>query len=134
MPKTFQWRAAVGALALILTLSLAAQQAASAHDTSAGPNGGQVVEVKGHHVELTATGTDLTLHLSDETHAAIASQGASGRAVILDGSRQATAALTPAAPNRLVAHLEAPLAAGARVVVTAKLADGHEIVARFVIK
>ncbi|RTL64229.1 MAG: hypothetical protein EKK41_21720 [Hyphomicrobiales bacterium] len=134
MTNTMQWRTAMGACALAFMLSVTTLQAARAHDTSAGPNGGQVIEVKGHHVELTTTGKDLTLHLTDEAHAAIASQGASGRAVILEGSKQATAALTPAAPNKLVAHLDAPLAAGARVVVTAKLADGHEIVVRFVIK
>jgi hypothetical protein len=42
--------------------------------------------------------------------------------------------LAPAAPNLLSARLEAPLATGARVVVSAKLGDGHDIQARFVAK
>lgn len=124
---------AAAALAALLLAGAMAPQV-RAHDAASGPNGGQMIEVKGHHLELTTKGSELTLYLSDEAEAPMPSRGVSGRAVILDGSKQSTTALTPAEPNRLVARLEAPLSPGARVVVTAKLADGHDVVARFVVK
>ena len=128
-----RWRAGLFAAGALALAGLVAPEV-SAHDAVSGPNGGQMLEVKGHHVELTAKGSELTLYLSDNAHAPIASNGVTGRAVILEGSKQSTAALAPSAPNRLIAKLEAPLAPGARVVVTARLADGHEVVARFVLK
>ena len=46
----------------------------------------------------------------------------------------AVASLVPADPNVLTAKLEGPPAAGATLVVSAKLSDGHGIQARFVAK
>ncbi|MDX2205415.1 MAG: hypothetical protein NW223_21885 [Hyphomicrobiaceae bacterium] len=126
-------RIAVAAFALLVAIAASALRA-SAHDAEAGPHGGQMIEVKGHHLEMTAKGNELIFYLFDAAHAAIASRGASGRVVILDGSRQSSAPLAALDPDRLVARLEAPLAPGARVVVTAKLAGGHDIVARFVVR
>jgi hypothetical protein len=40
--------------------------------------------------------------------------------------------LQPMEPNKLVGALAAPLGKGARVVVSATMADGHAIQARFV--
>jgi hypothetical protein len=120
----------IAAVAMLLAIALPLQ----AHDAAKGANGGQLIEVKGRHVELTAKGRELTLYLSDEAEAPVASRGASGRAVILEGSKQSTVVLAPAEPNRLSVQLAAPLAHGARVVVTGKFADGHDIVARFVLK
>ena len=124
------------ALAVLALIGLAdmASHSARAHEGDNGPHGGQVVEVKGHHVEFTTKGGEITVYLSDEAEAAIPSKGATGRAVILEGAKQSTVPLTPAEPNLLTAKLEAALAAGARVVVSAKLADGHDILARFVVK
>lgn len=122
------------ASALLVSVSLAFASVAYAHDAENGPNGGQMVESKGHHLELTSKGDQLTIYLSDQAHAPLSSKGASGRAVILDGSKQSTVPLAPAEPNVLSAKLDAPLAAGARVVVSAKLADGHDVLARFVLK
>lgn len=119
--------AAVGFVAAIATGS-------SAHDAEKGPNGGQMLTVKGHHVEFVANGTELTFHLSDEGHAPTPSKGAAGKAVILEGSKQSTVPLTAREPSQLIAILPAPLVAGARVVVSAKLGNGHDIVARFVSK
>ena len=124
------------AIALLDMMGFAtiAGRGAIAHDADTGPNGGQVVEAKGHHVEFTSKDSTITVYLSDSTHAAITIKGASGRAVILDGSRQSTVTLTSAEPNLLTAKLEAPLTAGARVVISAKLGDGHDVLARFVVK
>lgn len=107
---------------------------ATAHDVEQGPNGGPMVEVKGHHLELLAKNDTLVVFISDASHAAIASKGATGRAVILEGSAQRTLALTPTEPDQLTAKLDRPLASGARVVVSTKLGSGQDLLARFVIK
>ena len=106
---------------------------ALAHE-GAGPNGGQIVEVKGHHVEFTVKDKEIVLFLTDENGKPIESKGATGRVVIQDGGKQVTGDLAPVDPNLLSAKLEAPLAAGAKVVVSAKLGDGHDLQARFVAK
>lgn len=124
--------AGVSAIALVL-LSDAVTPVA-AHDGEKGPNGGPMLDVADHHLELTANGTDLTLYLMDGAHAPVASKGASGRVVVLEGSQQASLTLVATEPNRLSAKLERPLGAGARVVVTARLADGRSLTARFVWK
>lgn len=118
---------------LIATMLLIAPGAALAHD-GAGPNGGQLADIKGHHVEFTMKDKEVVLYLTDDKGAPIDSKGSSGRVVILDGGKQTSADLTPADPNLLSAKLEAGPAAGAKVVVSAKLSDGHELQARFVAK
>ena len=54
------------------------------------------------------------------------------RAIVQDAGKTTTVALETQAPNRLVGALSGPLGPGARVVVSATLADGHAIQARFV--
>lgn len=125
--------ALTGAAAAALMLSFAGQPV-HAHDGENGPHGGPMLEAGDFHLELTAAGTDLAIYLMDNAHAPVASKGASGRVVILDGSQQASLTLAAGDPNLLSAKLEKPLAPGARVVVTAKLADGRSLTARFVWK
>ncbi len=123
---------------LVAGLTLAAIAAlvapASAHESEKGPNGGPMVEVKGLHLELVAKDGELAVLLSDAGHAPLASKGASARAVILEGGSQRTVQLAPAEPDRLSARLDKPLAKGARIVVSAKLASGQDLLARFVVK
>lgn len=117
--------AALAALALPL--------AAAAHNAAKGPNGGPVVDAAGHHVEMVAKGTDLVLFLTEEGDKPLASAGAkNARAVVQDGGGTASLPLQPAEPNRLVGTLAQPLGSGARVVVSATMADGHAVQARFV--
>jgi hypothetical protein len=119
---------------LILALALAGlTTAATAHEVAKGPNGGPVVDSAGHHVEMTTKGTELVLFLTDEADGPLASAGTkNARAIVQDGGRTATVALQPAEPNRLVGTLGQPLSKGARVVVSATMADGHAVQARFV--
>ena len=114
-------------LALIVTPSLV-----SAHDVVKGPNGGQVVDDSGHHVELTSKGDQIMLFLSDAADKPINSIKATGRVIVQDGSKQVTTELVATAPNLLVAKLAAPLPAGAKLAITIKLGDGHDVKARFV--
>lgn len=120
--------------ACLLVLLAPGARRALAHDGDSGPNGGPIVEVKGLHLELVAKERDLAVVLSDTNHAPLPSDGASGRAVILEGSAQLTVPLAAMKPDRLAAKLEKPLATGARVVISAKLATGQDLLARFVVK
>lgn len=120
--------------AVVAFLSAAALPlAALAHEVAKGPNGGPVVDSGGHHVEMVSKGTDLTLFLTGEGDKPLASAGTkNARAIVQDGGRTATVPLQPAEPNRLVGTLSGPLGSGARVVVSATMADGHAVQARFV--
>lgn len=113
---------------------LAAPGFAIAHEQEQGPNGGQVTDIQGHHVEFTVKDKEIVLYLSDADSKPIDSKGATGRIVVLDGGKQASADLAPVEPNILSAKLDAAPAAGAKVVISAKLSDGHELQARFVTK
>lgn len=120
---------------ILLALSLAALPLGglAAHDLPKGPNGGQVVDSAGHHVEMVSTGTDLVLFLTEGDTKPLASAGVkNARAIVQDGGKTSTVPLAPAEPNKLVGTLPTPLGAGARVVVSATMADGHAVQARFV--
>jgi hypothetical protein len=119
---------------LILALAIAAAPfTAAAHEVAKGPNGGPVVDNAGHHVELVAKGSELVLFLTESDDKPLASAGAkNARAIVQDGGKTATVPLQPAEPNKLVGALAQPLGSGARVVVSATMADGHAIQARFV--
>jgi hypothetical protein len=119
---------------LILALAIAAAPlAATAHELAKGPNGGPVVDSSGHHVELVAKGSELVLFLTESDDKPLTSAGTrNARAIVQDGGKTATVQLQPAEPNKLIGALAQPLGSGARVVVSATMADGHAVQARFV--
>lgn len=119
---------------LILALAAAASPFGTvAHEVAKGPNGGPVADSAGHHIEMVASGTELVLVLTEGDDKPLASAGTkNARAIVQDGGKTATIALQPAEPNRLVGKLAQPLGPGARVVVSATMADGHAVQARFV--
>lgn len=115
------------ALSAVLATPALAQEAAT------GPNGGPVVETHDVFVEMTVEDTNLVLHFADGDGKPMPSEGTTkARAIIQSAGKTTTVALETQAPNRLVGTLAAPLGQGARVVVSATLADGHGIQARFV--
>ena len=119
---------------LLLALAIAAAPlGAIAHEVAKGPNGGPVVDSAGHHVEMLANETELVLFLTGDADKPLASAGTkNARAIVQDGGKTATVPLQPVEPNKLVGALAAPLSKGARVVVSATMADGHSVQARFV--
>ncbi len=119
---------------LILAVAIAAAPlSAAAHEVAKGPNGGPVVDSAGHHVEMITKGSELVLFLTEADDKPLASTGTkNARAIVQDGGRTATVPLQPAEPNKLVGTLAQPLGSGARVVVSATMADGHTVQARFV--
>lgn len=120
----------------MLAAALAAFPAAAfaQRGVTRGPNGGQVVVADGHPIELLVEGLGVTLFLNGENGRPAPSRGASGRVVVQAGGQTATVALAAAEPNRLVGRLAAPLAAGARLVFTGSMADGHRIQARYTLE
>lgn len=120
---------------LILSLAIAtAPLTAVAQHSHRGANGGTVVDATGgpYHVEFLARGTELAIYLVDESNKPIPAKGATGRAVVQQGGKTATVPLQFTDPNKFVGTLGGPLSKGSRVVLSAKLADGRSIQARFV--
>jgi hypothetical protein len=113
----------------ILVTALAAALLATPA-AAAGPNGGQTATADGHPIEFVGSATGVTFFLSDEDGTPLSTEGLSAKAYIQAGGKTETLILKPAAPNRLVADLKAPLPAGAKVVLSAKL-HGHNLQARF---
>lgn len=118
----------------LLPVFLALAAPVAAHDMEKGPHGGQIVDVKGHHVEFTAKDAAITVYLTDDKDGAIASAGAEAKAVVQNAGKAETVTLAAAAPNLLIGTLGAALTPGAKIIIAGKLADGHEILARFVAK
>jgi len=82
---------------------------------------------------MVSNGTELVLHLTEGDNKPLASAGTkNARAIVQDGGKTATVALSSAEPNKLVGTLAGPLGNGARVVVSVTMADGHALQARFV--
>jgi methionine-rich copper-binding protein CopC len=121
------------ACALVLAVSSAGVTAsvATAHDVVKGPNGGQVVDDGGHHVEFTTKDSQVVLYLTDNADKPLSSIKATGRVIVQVAGKQATADLVAAEPNQLIATLAGPLKAGAKLVISIKLSDGHDVKARF---
>lgn len=121
-------------IAVLMTagLALALPVGAMAHESTKGPNGGALVDVEGHHVEFVPSAGELTFYLTGEKDAPIASAGSKVKAIVQENGKTAQVELAAVEPNKLVGKLAAPLSAGAKVVVTGALADGHSLQARFV--
>lgn len=115
------------------TLLIAAASPVFAHEEVKGPNGGHVMEASGHHIEFVPSPTELTFYLSDEGGKPIASKGAKAKAFVQDGGKTTPLELTPADPDKLTGKLAAPLSSGTKVAVSATMADGHHLQARYVL-
>ena len=118
----------VAALGLAVSVDPSLAQGTHSHSQGGhshrGPHGGVMVDVTGGHAELVESGKELTLYLTDEAEKPLNSQGASGRATVLLGGKTETVDMMPVQPDKLVGALAGPLASGARVVVSVKLANG----------
>jgi hypothetical protein len=121
--------------AIVMTVALAANSfAAFAHDVAKGPNGGQITEDAGHHIEFTTKDDAVVLYLTDAADGPLATKGSTGRVIVQDGAVQVSADLAAVEPNQMAAKIASPLKAGAKVVVSIKMTDGHDLKARFVVK
>lgn len=122
------------AFALTAVFSLGSISVLTAHESEKGPNGGQLVDVSGHHVEFTTKGNEIVLYLTESGNTPADSAGAEGKAIVQSDGKVESIQLVPAEPNLLKGALQSPLLAGTKVVVSGKLSDGHSLQARFVVK
>jgi hypothetical protein len=104
---------------------------ASAGAQTKGPNGGIVMKVDDHPIEFVFTDQEIVFFLGDHDGKPMSTKGLKARAVVQVGGKTMTINLAPAAPNRLVGKLAAPLGSKARVVFSSVF-DGHNLQARFV--
>ncbi|MBA4132838.1 MAG: hypothetical protein C0519_15615 [Hyphomicrobium sp.] len=117
--------------ALALTLGFAAP--ALAHEAEKGPNGGALIDVEGHHIELVAAPDALTFYLTDDKEAPLDPNGAQMTAIVQEAGKTSQLKLVPVKPNKLTAATSAPVGSGAKVVITGSLPDGHKLQGRFVV-
>jgi hypothetical protein len=116
-----------GLMIAAITLALAA----GAQAQSKGPNGGVVVKVDDHPIEFVVREQQVVFYLGDHDGKPMPTKGLKARAVVQDGGKTSTIALSPAEPNLFVGKLAAPLGAKARVVFSSAF-EGHNLQARFV--
>ncbi len=114
----------------VLRIAAIAVTLAASPALAAGPNGGQTAVSEGHPIEFVASDGAVTFYLSDEDGKPVNTAGLSAKAFVQAPGKTETLVLKPAAPNKLVGDLKAPLAAGTKIVFSAKL-HGHGIQARF---
>jgi len=118
---------------MILAFMFAVVLAGAAQAQKTGPNGGMLAGRGGHETELVVSPTELTVYIVD--HGKVHStKGVKLRAVIQQGGKSATVPLVDVESKKLVGKLDAPLAAGAIVVVSGKDDHGDALTARYTIK
>jgi len=118
---------------MILALFFALLLVPAAYAQKTGPNGGLLAGKEGHETELVVTPTELTVYIID--HGKVHStKGVSLRAIIQQGGKSTTVPLADVGNTKLVGKLDAPLAAGAIVVITGKDDHGDVLSARYTIK
>ncbi len=116
-------------LAAVLALAIAGGAALA---QARGPNGGMVGGPADHQVEVVIAPTEISVYLLHDGKVSTV-EGATVRAVVQDGGRTINVALAASGANRLVGRLEAPLASGARLVVSGRDGHSHSVSARFVV-
>lgn len=114
-------RFAALALGLLLLPALAAAQE---HGHS--HHGGQEVRIGKYEVELTVTGSELTLHVNDTNDQHVDTKGFSATAVVLaKGNEQKSVELSHAGENKLVGKLDFATDARFRATVTLRAPEGE---------
>jgi hypothetical protein len=120
------------ALLIGLVLAFASPALAQhAHDVQKGPNGGQMEDVAGVHVELVTSGNTLTLNVFDEAGKPVGTNGYAASAMVSAGTQRDTLKLEPAGTNSLKGDAKSPITTGSSVTVTLKTGAGKSGQARF---
>ena len=121
------------AVGLIVSPIMAFAHGPDGHN-AIGLNGGQTADADGHHVELVVKDRSIAFYITGETDRPESTKAAVVSVIYLDKGVSKTVALVAEEPNKLVAKLDAPVTEGTKLVIAGKLADGHELQARFVSK
>lgn len=110
----------VRSLAFALSLCLIVATA-WAHGPARGPNGGQMQDLAGGHVELVAQDNEIVVYLFDGEYKPISAQGAVATATVLVQGKQETLTLQPAEGNVMRGRGVFPAHPGLKVVVSLTL-------------
>ena len=113
--------------ATLLCISIAAR----ADEATTGPNGGQLKHSGKYHLELVVKDTALTVYLTGDKDAKIATKGASGSATVLAGKRTSNVKLEPNGENALAGSGSFQPAPDIKFVVSVMLPGQPPIQARF---
>ncbi|HYE51745.1 MAG TPA: hypothetical protein VEB20_19280 [Azospirillaceae bacterium] len=105
--------------------------AASGGHAHASPNGGRIVDVAPYHLELVATGGDVTLHVYDADMKPVDAAGAKAEATVLAGKTPSKVALAPAGGNALKGSGSFTAGPDTKVVVSLAMPGGKPVQARY---
>lgn len=109
---------------------LTAAPAIAQHAHQKGPNGGQMEDVAGVHLEMVASGRMLTFNVFDDANKPLPTNGFTGSVLLVSGGARETLPLA-ASGNSLRAEAKDDVAKGASVSVMLKAADGKSGQAKF---
>ncbi len=119
---------------LAFAVLLAFSTPVSAHTSSTftkGPHGGHIVDAGGgsQHLELVATGGELTLYVSDQSEKPIETAGGAAEAQVLISGKNYTVALKPAGGNTMKGAGDFSAKKGMRVILKTKNIGGasHQV-------
>lgn len=116
---------------------------AHAHDKpTVGPNGGELRDVDGYHLELVVKPqgksaddvreSPLVVYVTDAKDAKVSTQGATGKASLLSGKLRADVTLTADGDNRLKGIVKVGADREMRAIVTVNLPGKAPLQVRFV--
>lgn len=120
---------------LVVTLSLLFAAPALGHIDGKflkGPNGGHVIDAGDgkQHWELVASGSDLTLYVTDKADKPVDTVGGAAEAQVLVAGKTFAVALVPAGGNTLKGSGDFNSAKGMRVIVKTTKVGGESFQAR----
>jgi tryptophan synthase beta subunit len=118
--------------AVVLAIILSAHSLyAGADGPAIGPNGGQVRDTGKYHLELVVKDTALTVYVTGNKDAKVATKGATGSATVLAGKSTSNVKLEPSGENALAGSGSFQAAPDMKVVVSVTLPGQSPLQARF---
>ena len=118
--------------AVVLAAILVANSVSvSADGPTIGPNGGQVRDAGKYHLELVVKDTALTVYVTGNKDAKVATKGATGSATVLVGKNTSSVKLDPRGENALAGSGGFQPAPDMKVVASVTLPGQAPIQARF---
>ena len=116
---------------VLATILFAFSVSARSDEAATGPNGGQLKHSGKYHLELVVKDTALTVYLTGDKDAKVATKGASGNATVLAGKGTSNVKLEPSGENALAGNGTFQPAPDMKVVVSVTLPGQPPAQARF---
>ena len=116
---------------VLASMLVAYSVSVSADGPAIGPNGGQVRDAGKYHLELVVKNTALTVYVTGNKDAKVATTGATGSATVLVGKNTSSVKLDPHGENALAGSGGFQPAPDMKVVASVTLRGQAPIQARF---